>query len=228
MGLRGRVAAMEQERNQLEGLVRNLRAHTHHLEESLRTEHQRTASMELQLRDYSLHAHNPTNVGAGTVVPSDTLVRDQFEEIRRLRAQLHDARNSAPDSSSASGRRGSGGGVAEAIHGTGTTTASADSATQELLVAVQKENAQLRLQLDTAQKASDEQVGALRKQLKSQKQDQVCGQLDGWASLIAHARDKVLVACVWASTFCKFADGRRLYGARYTSNCVAGKNGRTV
>ena len=49
MSLRGRLEGMEQERNQLEGLVRNLRAHIYHLEETCRAERLRAASLDQQV-----------------------------------------------------------------------------------------------------------------------------------------------------------------------------------
>lgn len=49
MALRGRLEGTEQERNQLEGLVRNLRAHIYHLEETCRAEHLRAASLDQQV-----------------------------------------------------------------------------------------------------------------------------------------------------------------------------------
>ena len=155
MALRGRLSGVERERNQLEGLVRNLRAHIHHLEESCRNEHQRATVLDAKLRDYT-NSRRHSEVGNS----DEALLQDQFNEIRNLRAQVHKlqtALSTFPERS------------VPHPHASDSRDDPGDVNSLDGLRAV---NNELRAQMAAARSETETRISELNKQLKSQKQDQ--------------------------------------------------------
>ena len=156
--LRAKLSAVEKERNQLEGLVRNLRTHTSQLEHSCRSEFQRANTLEIQLRDYMMHPENRNNMATHTngttTAAAENLLQDQFQQIRRLRQQVHELQkqliqHKRHDQHSSHQ-------VALAIHGDGKNN---DNATGPSVAGLQAVNQELRDQIVAARQENAAEVG---------------------------------------------------------------------